>query len=165
MEVIDKIEKGRETEKNFKDWLDKHRIPYLYIRQESENFSKSFKETLSGKRPDFLILIPNFGFIFVDVKYRKITKLHESFPIDALEAKLYSTLQRKFNMHIWYAISNEEFGFKTWLWIPLSKVLESGVTKKASSKSGEFFFPIPIKEFIQIAEDDSLERLFSKLFT
>jgi len=92
-----------------------------------------------------------------------MTSGHNSYPIDTLEAKKYSSLQRKFNMHIWYAISNEDLGYKTWMWIPLSKVLESGVTTKVSTKSGEAFFPIRIEEFTQVVHDDSLERLFSKL--
>lgn len=147
MQDDERIEKGREAEKKFREWLDKHDLPYLYIRQEGDNFSSALKETLSGKRPDYMVLIPNFGFIFVDVKYRKISKNYNSYPMDSEEAKKYSSLQRKFNMHIWYAISNEESGFKTWLWIPLSKVLESGVSSKVSSKSGEDFFPIPAENY------------------
>ena len=58
------IEKGKETERMFKQWLDNHNIPYLYIHQEKETFSSFFKENLRGKRPDFMLLIPYFGFIF-----------------------------------------------------------------------------------------------------
>lgn len=162
MPTRESIEKGRTTEQKFKEWLDKHKIPYLYISQEMKTFSTALKESLSGKRPDFMILIPHFGFIFVDVKYRKITKEYNTYPIDAQEAKKYSSLQRKFNMNIWYAISNEEFGYKTWLWTPVSKVMESRINKKMSPKSGELFFPIPVNNFMQISEDDSIEKLFSK---
>jgi hypothetical protein len=159
-----KKSKGIEAEKRFKSWLDNHNIPYFYIRQEEENFSESMKKTFSGKRPDFMVLIPNFGFIFVDVKNREINPKYNTYPIDSLEAKKYSVLQRKFNMHIWFAITNENLGYKTWLWIPLSKVLESGINTRISSVSGQTFLPIKIEEFIQIADDDSLERLFQKLF-
>src|SRR3989344_2355462 len=139
MTINENIDKGRTSESKFKEWLDKHNIPYLYIHQEIETFSRALKENLSGKRPDFMVLIPNFGFIFVDVKYKKISKEYNTYPMDGEEAKRYSSLQRKFNMNIWYAISNEEFGFKAWLWCPLSKVMESGVTSKISSKSGAVF--------------------------
>ena len=154
--------KGKEAEQNFKEWLDKHNISYFYIKQDIESFSPSFKTIFSGKRPDFMILIPNFGFIFVDVKYRKIHPEYKNYPIDAEETKKYSSLQRLFNLHIWYAISNEDSDFKTWLWIPVSKVLESGMPKFTSSISKEDFFAVPPEEFIQIADDDSLGRLFSK---
>ena len=158
-------EKGREAEERFKNWLDKHNIPYFYIKQDLETLSPALKETFSGKRPDFMILIPNFGFIFVDVKYKKINQEFRNYPIDSEETKIYSSIQRKFNLHIWYVLSNEDFDYKTWLWIPVSRVLEAGITEHISSKSGMDFFPVPAKEFIQIADDDSLARLFEKLFS
>lgn len=157
------IKKGRETEAKFKQWLDKHNIPYFYIKQDMGSFSNAFRNSFLGKRPDFMILIPNLGFIFVDVKYKKLNKEHKNYPIDSEETKIYSSLQRKFNLHIWYVLSNEEVDFKTWFWIPVSRVLELGITEHISSKSGMDFFPVPSKDFIQIADDDSLARLFSKL--
>jgi len=153
--------KGKEAEINFQKWLDKHKIPYLYIQQDTETFSKAFKN-FAGKRPDFMVLIPNFGFIFVDVKDKKITE-HKTYCIDTRETEKYSSLQRKFNLHIWYVVSNEDFDYKTWLWIPVSKVLESGIKEHTSSLSGMNFFPIPTDNFIQIADDDSLDRLFTKI--
>ena len=156
-------EKGEETEKRFKFWLDKHNIPYFYIKQDQETFSNVFKD-VKGKRPDFMILIPNFGFIFIDVKYKNIHPEYKTYPLDSQETKIYSSLQRKFNLHIWYVLSNESSDFKTWLWIPVSKVLESGVEKHISSKSQMDFFAVPPKEFVQIADDESLSKLFSKIF-
>lgn len=86
-----------------------------------------------------MILIPNFGFILADIKYKKIHPLYKTYPLDSIETKKYSSLQRKFNLHIWYVLSNEESDFKTWLWIPVSKVLEAGVPKFISSVSKEDF--------------------------
>lgn len=156
--------KGAETELKFKEWLEKQNIPFLYIQQDTETLSLAFKEYFSGKRPDFLILLPNFGFIFVDVKYKKINSQYKNYPISSEETKKYSSLQRKFNLHVWYVLSNEEFDYKTWLWIPISKVLEAKIPEYISSKSGTEFFAVPSKEFIQIADNDSLDRLFSKCF-
>jgi len=157
-------EKGRTAERMFKEWLDKHKIPYLYINQEPETFSSFFKEDLRNKRPDFILLIPYFGFIFVDVKYKNINNNQNNFPIDASDAKKYSSLQRRFNINTWFVISNENVAYDTWYWIPVSKVLEAGINLRRSSKSGELFFPIPKNLFIQVAGSDSLSRLFSKLF-
>jgi len=164
MRVDKNIKKGGVAEEKFKEWLDKHEIPYMYINQNPKSFSESFKNQFKGKRPDFIILIPNFGIIFVDVKNRTLNKKYKNFPIDCNETEKYSSFQRKFNMHIWYVISNEHYGYENWLWIPVSKVLELGIKEKVSSKSGDEFFPIPLDEFIQISQNDSLERLFSKLF-
>ena len=69
LEKKNNLRKGRNVESKFKAWLDKHNIPYLYIQQDEETFSSTFRNQFSGKRPDFMILIPNFGFIFVDTKY------------------------------------------------------------------------------------------------
>src|SRR3989344_4307491 len=118
--------KGTEAEKRFKEWLEKHNIPYIYLIQDTESISSAFKKYFSGKRPDFLILIPNLGFIFADIKFKKLNPEYKTYPIDSEETKKYSSLQRKFNLNIWYAISNEESDYKTWLWIPISKVFESG---------------------------------------
>ena len=159
------IRKGDYAEEKFKQWLDKHNLPYFYIKQDSETFSNALRNSFLGKRPDFMILIPNFGLIFVDVKNRRINPDYKTYPLDAYETKKYSSIQRRFNLHIWYAVSNEDYDFKTWLWIPVSKVLESGIPKFVSSKSKEDFYAVPPEEFIQIADDDSLDRLFSKSFS
>ncbi len=57
-------EKEREAEHEFKEWLDKHNIAYWYIQQDIETFSPSLKQYMT-KRPDFMILIPNLGFILI----------------------------------------------------------------------------------------------------
>lgn len=156
--------KGNDTERKFKEWLEHHNIPYLYLQQDTETLSLAFKKYFNGKRPDFLILIPNLGFIFVDVKYKKLNPEFKTYPIDSEETKNYSSLQRKFSLNIWYVLSNEDFDYKTWLWIPISKVLESGMPIFTSSKSKMEFYAVPPSEFIQIAIDDSLDRLLSKCF-
>jgi len=157
-------EKGNETEIRFKEWLDKNKIPYLYLQQDTQTLSLAFKKYFSGKRPDFLILIPNLGFIFVDTKYKKLNLEYKTYPIDTEETKKYSSIQRKFNLNIWYVLSNEDSDYKTWLWIPISKVFESGTLIHTSNISGEEFYAIPPEEFIQIGFNDSLDRLFSKSF-
>jgi hypothetical protein len=156
--------KGTEAELRFKGWLDKHNIPYMYIQQDMETFSSVFKKHSSGKRPDFMVLIPHFGLIFVDVKYKKLNKDYKTFPFDSEETKKYSRLQREFNLHTWYVLSNEEYDYKTWFWIPVSKILEEGIPKFVSNKSKTDFFAVPPEELIQISVDDSLDRLFSKVF-
>ena len=151
--------KGNQTERAFKKWLEKNKIPYLYIQQDQETFSGVFQNT-SGKRPDFMILIPNLGFIMVDVKYKTLNTKYRDFAIDALEAKKYSNLQRKFNLPIWFAISNQILNYKSWFWIPVSKVLEQNISKFKSSKSKMDYFAVPLNNFIKINENESLNKLF-----
>ena len=154
-------QKGDAVESRFRGWLDKHNIPYWYIQQDLKTFSPALKRYFS-KRPDFMILLPNLGFIFVDVKFKKITDFN-TFALDVEDATKYSSLQRNFNLQVWYVLSDERS--PTWYWIPVSKVLEIGKTEKyTSAKSETDFFAIPTIEFIQLAFDDSLDRLFSKVF-
>ena len=158
------IIKGDSAEAHFKRWLDKQRIPYFYIQQSTDSFSLALKESLFGKRPDFLILVPYFGFMLVDVKYKKLNLKYNSYPVDKDETMKYSYIQRKFNLPVWFVMSNEESAYQNWLWISVAKVIELGVESQISTKSNEGFFPIEPKNFTQLADDDSLERLFSKLF-
>src|SRR3989344_4834897 len=96
--------KGFEAESKFREWLEKHNIPYLYLQQDTQTISIAFKKYFSGKRPDFLLLIP------------------------------------------------------------ISKVFESGRPIFTSSKSNMNFYAVSPREFVQIADDDSLDRLLSKFF-
>jgi len=155
---------GTMAEARFKEWLEKHHIPYMYIQQDLDTFSSVFKEHPFGKRPDFMVLIPHFGLIFVDVKYKKLNKEYKTFTLDSDESKKYSRLQRKFNLQIWYVLSNEDYDYKTWFWIPVSKILEEGIQRHMSNKSKQDFFAVPPTEFVQISIDSSLDRLFSNLF-
>ena len=66
------------AEKKFKEWLDKNKIPYWYIDQSLESFSPALRDYMM-KRPDFLILLPNFGLIFVDIKNKEQAEKYENF--------------------------------------------------------------------------------------
>lgn len=157
-------EKAKITEAKFKDWLDVNNIPHWYIQQDIETMSPALKKYFVGRRPDYMILLPHLGFILVDVEYKKVSDKYSDFMVDCKETSEYSNLQRNFNLEVWYAYSNEQSDYKTWYWIPVSKVLEKGkANRHTSSTSGEDYYSLKINEFTQIAYDDSLDRLFSKL--
>ena len=151
------------AEKYFKNWLDKHDIPYWYIRQDFDTFSPSLRKYFM-KRPDFLILVPNIGFILVDTKGKEMASEYEKFFIDAEEVEKYTNLQRNFNLQVWYVISNEKFHYKTWFWTPIIKVLKSGFIFTPKNTTNKCY-SVPLDEFIQVSDDDSLERVFTKLLT
>jgi hypothetical protein len=154
-----KTEKNR-AEQEFKKWLDKHRIPYWYIQQDTDTFSEELKNQFT-KRPDFFILIPNFGFILVDIKDQKSAQKYEKFFINVGEVEKYMNSQRTFNLQFWYVISNEKYHFKTWFWIPISKVMKAGFIFPTKEGDRECY-SVPISEFIQVSDNDSLERVFAK---
>ncbi|MBI5388809.1 hypothetical protein HZB01_00340 [Candidatus Woesearchaeota archaeon] len=163
-QIVDSLgEKGNHAELKFKGWLDKHKLAYWYIQQDLTTFSNALALYFGSKRPDFMILLPNLGFILVDVKYKQMDKKFKTFPLDCEETRSYSNLQRHFNLQMWYVLSNEEYDYGTWFWIPVTKVLEIGRLANYTSRvSGKPFFPIPHSDFIQIPCDDSLDKLFAK---
>jgi len=150
------------AEVKFKEWLDKNHIPYWYVDQSLDSFSLALRRYMI-KRPDFMILLPNVGFIFVDVKDKKQGDMHDKFFLDGLEVDKYSEMQMNFNIRTWFAISHEIYHYKTWFWIPVSNVAKSGLIFD-SRKSGDKAYSVPINEFVQVSDDDNLERIFSKLF-
>jgi len=55
------------AEDKFKEWLNDNKIPFWYIQQDAFTFAHAFKEEMT-RRPDFIILLPNIGFIITDVE-------------------------------------------------------------------------------------------------
>ena len=150
------------AEEKFKEWLDKNNIPYWYVDQSLESFSPVLRKMMI-KRPDFMILLPNFGMIFVDVKNKEQARKYEKFFMRATEVDKYLTMQRWFNIPVWFAISHEKYHYNTWFWIPISDVTKSGFIFE-SRERGEKIYSVPLGEFVQVANTDNLERIFSKLF-
>ena len=154
------MERGETAELEFMKWLNHHRIPFLFFKQDLDTYSKGFKDQFL-KRPDFMIFIEDLGFICVDVKYKKPFRKYDEVPIDFKEMMRYVSLSR-FNLHVWYVFSNEEYKYKTWFWIPVSKALQYTMEKTfKSKKSGERYVSVPLSEFYQIAEKDSISKLFA----
>jgi len=157
----DNRDKERLAEAKFKEWLDGNNIPYWYIQQDIDSFSNALKRYMS-KRPDFIILIPNVGFVLTDVEYKVPARKYNQFQINAKETYQYINLQKYFNLQVWYVFSNSDQHFNIWYWIPVSTVLEKKVYPKELNTKCEYL-SVPLKEFITISENDNLGRLFSEI--
>ena len=155
-------EKGEKAELEFKKWLDKNKINHLYIKQDLKSFPKSFENTL--RRPDFIIMLENIGMIMVEVRRRSIYPRYNTIPIDTEDLKKYIRFQSKFNIPIWYAVSNEQLNYKTWFWIPMSKIAELETPMLHSSKSKQNFIPISLDKFSRIEYNEHIGKIFSKNF-
>ncbi|RMF90484.1 MAG: hypothetical protein D6733_03645 [Methanobacteriota archaeon] len=153
-------EKENLAESEFKEWLDKHNIPYFYIHQAIDTFSQALR-TYMTKRPDFMILVPHVGFIIVDVEYKKPAKKYDVFQIDEEETKQYCNLQNYFNLQVWYVFSSEGDHYNTWHWIPASKVLECG--ECYTNPNNQNYRAVPISKFVTVSKNDNLGRLFSEM--
>ena len=148
------------SEREFKNWLDSKDYPYLFIEQSPDTFSSFFKGIT--KRPDFLIIVKNFGIIAVDVKERRINPDmgYTDFILDEInEVSKYIEFERITRIPVWFAFCKPEERYETWYWIPLSKVLEC--EKKVSSQSGDEFRTINVSDCIVIQKNrnDGLPRL------
>jgi len=152
-------EKEREAEKEFKGWLDRHEVPYWYIHQDVETFSPALRKYMA-RRPDFMILIPNLGFILTDVEYKPPLRKYDDFPIDKKETEQYVNLQKYFNFQVWYVFSHSHYN--TWNWIPVQKVLERGEKRFTKDDEKREYLTIPIKETIQLSGNDGMDVLLSK---
>ena len=150
-------EKERLAENKFKEWLNEKEIPFWYIHQEPDTFSNVFRKE-NVKRPDFIILIPNIGFILTDVEYKEPARKYPEFQIDVEETLKYCKIQEKYKLNIWYVFSNAINHFSTWYWIPVSKVKEIGEERKYRG-----YYGIPIEEFIIISKTQGINKLFAEM--
>ena len=110
-----------------------------------------------------MILLPNFGFIFVDIKDNKQAEKYDKFFLPEKEVDKYLRMQRTFNVPGWFVLSHERYHYKTWFWIPASEVIRSGFIFDAK-KGNEKIYSIPIDSFVQVSDSDKLDRIFTKLF-
>ncbi len=146
----------------FKQWLEKNNIPYMYFDQNFDTYSSVFRGF--ARRPDFMLLLPNFGFILVDVEDRKPHKIYNRYCLNIAETIKYSNLQRFFNLQVWYVVSNEMLNYDTWYWISVSSLLEKRLERFNENKPDRAFFALEPNQFIQISSNDSLSRLFENMF-
>ena len=80
---------GQAAEDRFRAWLDRCRLPHVYVEQSPFTFPD-----LHGtiKRPDFLVGIPTIGTIAVDVKAKRVYA--DTIIIDADEHRTLANLSR-----------------------------------------------------------------------
>lgn len=149
------------AEEKFKEWMDKNNIPYWYVDQSLDSFSPALRKFMI-KRADFMILLPNLGLIFVDVKDKEQLEKYDKFTLSADEVDSYLDMQSIFNTRVWFAISNKKYHYKTWFWIPISDVTRAGFVFYSKEKRAKFY-SVPIDSFVQVADTDNLQRIVNKI--
>jgi hypothetical protein len=147
------------AEEEFQKYLNKHSIPFWFIDQETNTFSKSIKQ-LNTKRPDFFVFIPKFGFILVDIKDKLPLKKHKKICLDFQETIKYYNLHKNFNMQVWYVISNKSVHYSTWFCMPASKAIEF----EDYLIYGKYL-SIPLDEYVQLSTNESFYKLLSQTQT
>ena len=145
-----------DSEKCFMTYLDKENIPYLFINQEIDTFSRSLREHLCvdsrGKRPDFLVLIKNLGWILVDTKCRTYDNKHDAYPFDYEEYKKLLSVEQATRTPIWIAFCIQPEGYKFWKFISLLDIA------KRATETEQFMEKENI-QFVLVKTDTLLDRL------
>jgi len=95
----DRRAQGAAAEDRFRAWLDRCRLPHIYVEQSPMTFPEHLKGEI--KRPDFLVGIPTIGMMAVDVKAKTIFR--NSILIDAHEHRTLAAFETFFNVTVWFA--------------------------------------------------------------
>jgi hypothetical protein len=90
---------GQAAETRFRAWLDRCRLPHLFVEQSPLTLPATLKGEI--KRPDFLIGIPAIGTIAVDVKAKSV--YDDTIIIDAYEHRTLLNFETFFSMSVWFA--------------------------------------------------------------
>ena len=131
-------------------------MAYLYINQSIEFFSAIFRNSI--KRPDFLVLIPNIGFIAVDVKHH--TCKNNSFTLSIKsEIVKSSEFEHLTKLYLWYAYKKKNMNDNSWYFISAYDAMENG--KVISSQKTEDFLSIELKYFKVVTDANDFSKLFS----
>ena len=94
---------GKIAEYLFAKFLNENNMPYYIIDQNTDTFSKIFKEK-EIQRPDFLVFFPNDEIVYYDVKYRTKRKFNENEKRFYLKRK---EIVRLYNFHKEFCTKNE----------------------------------------------------------
>jgi len=158
MSINNYDKEGRAGEEAFRDWLDKEKIGYLYIDQTPAFFSPTFKDKL--KRPDFLLLIPNIGFIAIDVKHYSTYDNKKSFTLN-IDTELDKAvgLENISRTPLWYAYKKQDDPLdKSWYLINPLNILKQYTKIDTNKDDGSEYFVIPLDKFKKVIKEEDLSR-------
>jgi hypothetical protein len=95
---LDRIEQGRGGERQLQDWLDRSRLPYLFLDQTPLTIPLSLRSQI--KRPDFLVPIDTLGTIALDAKAKNL--VDGNFVLDEYERRTLGAFEALFQTPVWY---------------------------------------------------------------
>jgi hypothetical protein len=104
-----------QSENLFREKCDENNFTYMYLEHEQAAYCSEIWKDMN-KRPDYILSIPNFGSVFIDVKafgsnqfYKDVFKILNktppmAFSISKDELSEYFRLQEETSINVWYAI-------------------------------------------------------------
>lgn len=151
------IAQGKTGEKQFETWLNEHGFGFVSVKQNSSDLAHVFRGAV--KRPDHLLLIPQIGFIAVDVKNKKLSGGGFTLSIEGEIAKALE-FERLFGIYLWYAFKDSNSDGSEWHFISAYDALEYGQKRVNESDASSFLF-IPQDRFQWVTNMDDFQKLFS----
>lgn len=148
---------GKVGEKQFEKWLNEHGFGFVGFQQNKDDLAHAFRGEV--KRPDHLLLIPQIGFIAVDVKNKKQSGGGFTMDIDGEIAKALE-FERLFSIYLWYAFKDRCAKGDQWSFISAYDAMTHGEVRTNSSE-GTQFLHIPIYHFQTVSNMDDFQKLFS----
>jgi len=159
----EKREMQERSEKDFGHWLDEANIAWVYINQNpGDLFSGRLAD--KGRRPDFLVALPNLGVIAVDIKCESTYRNYHHFGVNKETCQQYLGFRHEFNVPVWYAFNDIEQQ-KTWYWIPVDDA--SRFPLKSERNDGSSletpFYQIGKEDCVKVGQADDLVKLIGYL--
>lgn len=152
-----RYKQGKKGEKQFEKWLNEHEFGFVSISQNKDDLAHVFQGTV--KRPDHLVLIPQIGFIAIDVKNKTASGGGFTMDIDGEIAKALE-FERLFGIYLWYAFKDSRSDGTQWHFISAYDAVEFGEKRTNTSEGSDFLF-IPQDRFQTVGNMADFQKLFS----
>jgi hypothetical protein len=94
-----RIAQGEGGERALQDWLDRSRLPYLFLDQTPLTMPTAHRSNV--KRPDFLVAVDGIGTVAVDAKAKAF--IDGCLTLDASERRRLNGFEATFEVPVWYA--------------------------------------------------------------
>ncbi|MFB2553782.1 hypothetical protein [Ensifer soli] len=109
--------KGAKAEDDFRAWLNRSGVGYLYIEQSPLTVPEGLRGRI--KRPDYLVGIPHAGLLAFDVKAK--TAYDGELLFDVEEIEKLALFARAFHLTVYFACLDAEGDGRQW-WVPLAEL-------------------------------------------
>jgi hypothetical protein len=149
-----RIEQGKKGEDEFREWLNKEGIGFVEVKQNKDDLAVAFSG--AAKRPDFLLLILNHGFIAIDVKNRSTTG--SSFTIDiARDLASAVEFENICRIYLWFAFKDVTTSGEIWHFISAYDAVALGERRDKDTP----YLTLDTKHFIEVRTHADIAKLFA----
>ena len=144
-------------EQEFIEWLNCNDLPFIYVEQSLETYSRHFQNKI--KRPDFHIVIHGLGVIAVDVKCQPFKKdIYKTFTLGQDEYDRLQSYSQNFNIPVWIVYASRPKNIDAWHWLNI-RHFEEVAELRENSKDHTSFYVIDVKACKTLGITDQLGKI------